>query len=831
MADRIVYQYDFADNDTDASDKNGHGSHVASIIGSSDSTYGGIAPGSDLIALKVFKDNGSGYFSDLEESLQWVINNATTYNIASVNLSLGDERNWTTDAPRYGIGDELAALTAKGIIVTAAAGNNYARFGSLPGLAYPAADPNTIAVGAVSSTNDQIADFSQRDQNLLDIFAPGISIVGANATGGTQTLSGTSQAAPHLAGIAVLAQQLASERLGRKLSVAEFDTLLKTTGIIINDGDDEVDSVTNTGLNFPRVNMMALADAILALNGNTPISTPGNTNDDSAEDPLYFPGSATGGSHQVTLVAGQIITNLDFGSQQISPPLASLGDRIWHDLNANGIQDDSEPGLPGFTINLYNTSDELLDSTVTDASGNYSFTNLLPGDYTVQIAPVGDLTVIPDPAFYLSSQNQGDDDTLDSDFDPISRSVAVTLSGGEDLQTLDAGLYRYANIYGQIFNDIDGNGQLDEGELGLTDWTVYLDANDNGSLDEGEQSTQTSADGSYAFFSLVPGTYTVAQVLRPNWQQTFPTEGALNTTVELSSFELIENLNFGNQSLSQKPILSINTGLTLNEGSNTTITPSQLQVTDADSAAVQLTYTLVNRPTNGNLLLNSNPLGATGTFTQADIDNNRLTYTHSGSETTSDSFSFTITDETGNAIGTTTFQITVNPIDDPPIVGKLNGGRLLGTEGADVLNGYNRSNGIAVNAAFPKTFGRDFILAGAGDDLITGGFNSDVLTGGEGRDKFIYTSLNDAADIITDFTPGTDKIVLTQLLKNIGYQGSNPIADGYVVLRSWGFSANSGSSYIQIDPDGSSGLKRPDILLLAQNVSLASLNNPSNFEF
>jgi hypothetical protein len=82
IADKIIYQYDFADNDTDASDKNNHGSHVASIVSS-------VAPDANLIVLKVFKDSGSGSFADLEKALQWINANANTYNIASVNLSIG----------------------------------------------------------------------------------------------------------------------------------------------------------------------------------------------------------------------------------------------------------------------------------------------------------------------------------------------------------------------------------------------------------------------------------------------------------------------------------------------------------------------------------------------------------------------------------------------------------------------------------------------------------------------------------------------------------------------------------------------------------------------
>ncbi|MCZ7671067.1 MAG: S8 family serine peptidase [Chloroflexi bacterium] len=62
IADRIVYQYDFADSDGDASDVNGHGSNVSSIIGSSNGTHTGMAPGANLIHLKVFTNAGGGTF-------------------------------------------------------------------------------------------------------------------------------------------------------------------------------------------------------------------------------------------------------------------------------------------------------------------------------------------------------------------------------------------------------------------------------------------------------------------------------------------------------------------------------------------------------------------------------------------------------------------------------------------------------------------------------------------------------------------------------------------------------------------------------------------------
>jgi len=121
---------------------------------------------------------------------------------------------------------------------------------------------------AYSTDADRLTPFSQRHEILTTVFAPGAPITGAGPTGGLTTYHGTSQASPHIAGIAVLAQQLAHEHLGRRLTVNEFAALLQDTTVHINDGDDENDNVTNTGLDFPRVDMLALGEAILAMRGD-----------------------------------------------------------------------------------------------------------------------------------------------------------------------------------------------------------------------------------------------------------------------------------------------------------------------------------------------------------------------------------------------------------------------------------------------------------------------------------------------------------------------------------------------------------------------------------
>jgi serine protease AprX len=285
VADRIVYQYDFADNDRNASDRTGHGSHISSIIASSNSNYPGIAPGANIINLKVFQDDGDGSFKYVEEALQWVNANAKKYNIASVNMSFGDGGNHNKTGQKYGLGDEIAALTNKKVAVVAASGNNFAKYNGAQGVAYPAADPNAISVGAVYDTNlgsesygsgatanstgaDLIAPFSQRHNNLTSVFAPGAPITAANQSGGTMTLQGTSQAAAHVTGVVALAQQLAVRELGRRLSIPELEKLLASTGKKIVDGDNEKDNVKNTELTFERVDMLALGKAILNKKNN-----------------------------------------------------------------------------------------------------------------------------------------------------------------------------------------------------------------------------------------------------------------------------------------------------------------------------------------------------------------------------------------------------------------------------------------------------------------------------------------------------------------------------------------------------------------------------------
>ena len=124
------------------------------------------------------------------------------------------------------------------------------------------------------------------------------------------------------------------------------------------------------------------------------------------------------------------------------------------------------------------------------------------------------------------------------------------------------------------------------------------------------------------------------------------------------------------------------------------------------------------------------------------------------------------------------------------------------------------------------TPGDDVLVGTAVNDRITGFQGADTLTGGDGKNLFIYTTVYDGIDTVTDFKVGTDQIELVSLLASRNYQGTDPIADGFIQFQSQG-----SDTIILIDPDGAGTLRQPRQLALIQNVTVSSLNDRSNFVF
>ena len=191
------------------------------------------------------------------------------------------------------------------------------------------------------------------------------------------------------------------------------------------------------------------------------------------------------GTHTVIVEAGAVVDDIDFGNQD--PQAGSIGDFVWHDLDADGVQDPGEPGLGEVTVNLLDaTSLNPLASVTTGPSGAYSFGGLNAGAYVVEfVAPQG----------FLFSPTNATVDASDSDADGITgRTELIQLPASTSVDTLDAGLFQLASIGDRVWDDADGNGIQDNGERPLENVRVDLIRIDDFEVDADTQNWKKHPD-------------------------------------------------------------------------------------------------------------------------------------------------------------------------------------------------------------------------------------------------------------------------------------------------------------------------------------------------
>ncbi len=185
---------------------------------------------------------------------------------------------------------------------------------------------------------------------------------------------------------------------------------------------------------------------------------------------------------------------------------ASYGDYVWHDRNANGIQESGEEPIQGVEVTLYDGDTKLaVRSMLTDANGLYRFAKLLPGNYYAKY--------VADPMWNQTDANSGSD-LKDSDVDGSNgpKTNATTyLSPGEDDLTWDAGYWKCSMVSGRTFLDADMDGIFDTNENGINGLEVYLvDANTGITVSKvltKVNPATPSDDGYYKFFCVKPGNY------------------------------------------------------------------------------------------------------------------------------------------------------------------------------------------------------------------------------------------------------------------------------------------------------------------------------------
>lgn len=168
--------------------------------------------------------------------------------------------------------------------------------------------------------------------------------------------------------------------------------------------------------------------------------------------------------------------------------LGSVSGTAFNDLNGNGVKDAGEPSLSGIRIRL---SGVVTDSTLTDGSGNFTFSNL----------PI-------DTYYSLSQQPQGG-------WVSSTGSKTILLIHPSDTTAINFGSFQNGIISGHVYNDVNKNGIFDAGDSVLALWTVRLSG-------PAPQSVLTDSTGWYAFSNLSPGIYTVSESAQANWFQSYP---------------------------------------------------------------------------------------------------------------------------------------------------------------------------------------------------------------------------------------------------------------------------------------------------------------------
>lgn|GEM_PF-1725570 len=187
----------FVDYTTSYDDDNGHGTHVAGIIGARNNDVGvvGVAPEADLYAVKVLDSAGKGYLSDVIAGIDWAVD----HQMDIINMSMATN----VDSPA--LHQAVDEAYASGLLIVAAAGNTGNVEGTGDTIQYPAKYGSVIAVGAVDQ-NNQRASFSATGE-ALEVVAPGVGIKSTYMNGGYESLNGTSMAAAMVAGGLMLVKQ------------------------------------------------------------------------------------------------------------------------------------------------------------------------------------------------------------------------------------------------------------------------------------------------------------------------------------------------------------------------------------------------------------------------------------------------------------------------------------------------------------------------------------------------------------------------------------------------------------------------------------------------
>ncbi len=198
----------------------------------------------------------------------------------------------------------------------------------------------------------------------------------------------------------------------------------------------------------------------------------------------------------VVATSAMMVANKDFGVFT----LGKISGAVYNDTNGNGQKGSGESGLAGRTVFIDADANGVLNAgeptTVSDAAGAYTFTDLVPGSYTVLLAPVGG-SMQTSPSF-----------------------GSISISSGTIALSSDFGVFILASISGAIYSDTNADKTRNSGENGIAGITVFLDNNGNNVADNGEATVLSDGAGNYTFSDLPSGSYKVRATVPAGTTQT-----------------------------------------------------------------------------------------------------------------------------------------------------------------------------------------------------------------------------------------------------------------------------------------------------------------------
>ncbi|MCB2204572.1 S8 family serine peptidase [bacterium] len=355
---RAFSGWDFVQNDNDASDCDGHGTHVAGTVGG---TTVGVAKKVTLIAVRVLNCQGSGTWSGVVAGVDWVTANASGPSVANMSLGGGYFSIINT-----AVENSIAA----GVVYAVSAGNSNANACNYS----PASAPNALTVGATTSSDGR--SYFSNYGSCVDVFAPGSSIRSStmNSTSSYANWSGTSMASPHVAGVAAL--YLSSNPNATPAQVNAAIVNGATSGVVSNPGSGSPNLLLYNMIAGPPPTPTVPADPSgLSVSNIGQNSADISWNDNSSNE--------TGFRIEYKVSSNSTWSSTTVGSNVTNTTLSGLSSSTTYDVRVfayNGTGDSQNPAGPAsFTTTAPPTapaSPTLLSaSNVTENSADLNWTD------------------------------------------------------------------------------------------------------------------------------------------------------------------------------------------------------------------------------------------------------------------------------------------------------------------------------------------------------------------------------------------------------------------------------------------------------------------------